>query len=152
MQYVARFFKDGEGIGVEFPDVPGAYTCADTLSTAREKASEALNGILQSMYARHDPLPVARTTPDVESGLVPIPVETGLAVAYTIFEAYRGKSMAEIARKAGMSRTAFRYLTLARASLTVTSLIKIAKALDKHVEIRFVDNCDISSLERKLDA
>ena len=61
MQYVARFFKDGNGIGVEFPDVPGTFTCADSMEEAMEMAKEALNGVLRSMFERHDPLPVAKT-------------------------------------------------------------------------------------------
>ena len=85
MQYVAKFFKDDDGIGVEFPDVPGAFTCADNMNEAKEMAKEALDGVLQSMYERHDPLPVAKTAPNVEEGLVPIDVDDGLAVAYSIF-------------------------------------------------------------------
>ena len=40
MNYVARFFKDGDGIGVEFPDVPGAFTCADSMEEAKQMAKE----------------------------------------------------------------------------------------------------------------
>ena len=149
MQYVAKFFKDDDGIGVEFPDVPGAFTCADTMSEAKEMAKEALDGVLQSMYERHDPLPVAKTAPNVEEGLVPIDVDDGLAVAYSIFEAYRGKSAASVARTMGISRQAFRYIE--NAKLSLSKLVKVADALDKHVEIQFVDNYDCSSLERKMN-
>jgi antitoxin HicB len=80
MQYVAKFYKEDDGIGVEFPDVPGAYTCADSLEAAMEMAKEALNGVLRSMLERHDPLPVAKTRPSVEENLIPIDVETELAI------------------------------------------------------------------------
>ncbi len=151
MQYVAKFFKDDDGIGVEFPDVPGAFTCADNMNEAKEMAKEALDGVLQSMYERHDPLPVAKTAPNVEEGLVPIDVDDGLAVAYSIFEAYRGKSAASVARTMGISRQAFRYIENAKLSLSLSKLVKVADALDKHVEIQFVDNYDCSSLERKMN-
>lgn len=75
MQYVAKFFKDDDGIGAEFPDVPGAYTCADSLEEAMDMAKEALTGVLRSMLDRHDPLPVAKTKPNVEKFLIPIDVE-----------------------------------------------------------------------------
>ena len=72
MQYVARFFKDGNGIGVVFPDVPGAFTCADSLEEAMQKAKEALNGVLRSMLERHDSLPDAKTKANAEKRLIPI--------------------------------------------------------------------------------
>lgn len=138
MNYIAKFFKDGDGIGVEFPDVPGAFTCADTMDEARDMARDVLNGVLSVMLDRKDPLPVARTKADPRKGLEAVPVDDRLAVAYTIFEARRGKSAAEVARKMGISRQAYQRLEDPKASLTVATLIKAAKALGKQLDIAFV--------------
>lgn len=138
MNYIAKFFKDGDGIGVEFPDVPGAFTCADTMDEARDMARDVLNGVLSVMLDRKDPLPVARTKADPRKGLEAVPVDDRLAVAYTIFEARRGKSAAEVARKMGISRQAYQRLEDPKASLTVATLIKAAKALGKQLDISFV--------------
>ena len=138
MNYIAKFFKDGDGIGVEFPDVPGAFTCADTMDEARDMARDVLNGVLSVMLDRKDPLPVARTNADPRKGLEAVPVDDRLAVAYTIFEARRGKSAAEVARKMGISRQAYQRLEDPKASLTVATLVKAAKALGKQLDISFV--------------
>ena len=138
MNYIAKFFKDGDGIGVEFPDVPGAFTCADTMDEARDMARDVLNGVLSVMLDRKDPLPVARTKADPKKGLEPVAVDDRLAIAYTIFEARRGKSAAEVARKMGISRQAYRRLEDPKASLTVATLVKAAKALGKQLDIAFV--------------
>ena len=151
MQYVAKFFKDNGAIGVVFPDVPGTYICANSMSEAKEKAKKILDRVLQNLYEGRNPLPIAKTEVNVEDGLVPIDVDDGLAVAYSIFEAYRGKSAASVARTMGISRQAFRYIESAKLSLSLSKLIKVAEALDKHIEIQFVDNYDCSSLERKMN-
>lgn len=151
MQYVAKFYKDDDGIGVEFPDVPGAYTCADSLEDAMDMAKEALNGVLRSMLDRHDPLPVAKTKPSVEKKLIPIDVEDELAIEYSIYEARRGKSAASVARSMGISRQSFKHYENAKLSMSIANLIKIANALNKHVEIQLIDNYDYSSLRRNIN-
>lgn len=151
MQYVAKFYKDDDGIGVEFPDVPGAYTCADSLDEAMNMAKEALNGVLRSMLERHDPLPVAKTKPNVEKKLIPIDVDDGLAIEYSIYEARRGKSAASVARSMGISRQSFQHFENAKLSMSIANLIKIASALNKHVEIQLVDNYDYSVLRRNIN-
>ena len=42
--YPALFFRDGDGIGVEFPDLPGCVSCAGDMETALRRASDALGG------------------------------------------------------------------------------------------------------------
>lgn len=59
-------------------------------------------------------------------------------VAYAIFEARRGRTAAEIARKTSITRQAYGRLEDPKASLTVTTLEKFAKAVGKKLEINFV--------------
>lgn len=46
--FPAIFFKDGDGIGVHFPDLPGCLTCADDENEALQYAEEALGGWILS--------------------------------------------------------------------------------------------------------
>ena len=138
MQYTAKIFKDGDFYSVTFPDIPGANTFASTVEEARTMAKDALDGVLFCMLERKDPLPVAKTKADVSKGFVAIQVDDRLAIAYTIFEARRGKSAASIARKMGITRQAYQRLENPKASLTVTTLIKAAEALGKKLSIDFI--------------
>ncbi|MBQ7079513.1 MAG: type II toxin-antitoxin system HicB family antitoxin [Fibrobacter sp.] len=138
MQYTAKIYKDGDFYSVMFPDIPGANTFANTIEEARSMAKDALDGVLFSMLERKDPLPVARTKVDSNKGLESIHVDDRLAIAYTIFEARRGKSAASIARKMGITRQAYQRLENPKASLTITTLIKAAEALGKKLSIAFV--------------
>jgi len=79
MKYVAHFFFDGDGIGVEFPDVPGAYTCADSIEDAPRAAREALNGVLKTMLDRGEKLPEAKTKADWRDCMHAIEVDEDIA-------------------------------------------------------------------------
>lgn len=59
-------------------------------------------------------------------------------VAYAIFEARRGRTAAEISRELGMTKQAYGRLEDPKASLTVATLEKFAKAVGKKLEINFV--------------
>jgi antitoxin HicB len=123
---------------VEFPDIPDVFSCADTLTQARENAADVLNAMLAAKLDNKEPLPIAKTKADSRKGLESIAVDDRLAIAYTIFEARRGKSAAEIARKMGISRQAYQRLENPKASLTVSTLIKAATALGKRLDIAFI--------------
>lgn len=61
MKYIAYFFFEDNGIGVEFPDVPGAYACAESMDEALHAARESLNIVLKAMLERGERLPEANT-------------------------------------------------------------------------------------------
>lgn len=142
MKYTCRITKstdDGRTFyDVEFPDIPEAYSCAETLEEARANAKDVLDSILTAKLEQGDPLPEAKTKPDHRNGLEAVQVDDRLAIAYTIFEARRGKSAAEVARKMGITRQAYQRLEDPKSSLTVATLIKAAKALGKQLDIAFV--------------
>ena len=81
MHYVARFYEDDGGISVEFPDIPGAYTCADTMDEAKKCAEEALNGVLQSILSANAPLSFPKVLPDEDKGYFPVPVREDIVKA-----------------------------------------------------------------------
>lgn len=55
--YPAVFHYDEHGIAVEFPDLPGCVTCADTQDEALELAQDALAGFLSCLEMDNDPIP-----------------------------------------------------------------------------------------------
>lgn len=48
---------DEDGISVEFPDLPGCYTCADNTETAISRAQEALALHISSMEDDNEDIP-----------------------------------------------------------------------------------------------
>lgn len=55
--YPAIFSYDNDGISVEFPDLPGAYTCGNTEEEAFEMAKECLELHLYGMEKDNDFIP-----------------------------------------------------------------------------------------------
>jgi len=55
----AIFQYNQDGISVEFPDVKGCFTCADTVEEALSNAKEALALHLYGMEQDNNPMPVS---------------------------------------------------------------------------------------------
>lgn len=55
--YPAVFSKDENGISIEFPDLPGCFTCGKTEEEAVTRAKEALEGFLYVSERDGDRIP-----------------------------------------------------------------------------------------------
>ena len=55
--YPAFFYYDSDGISIEFPDLPGCLSCAQTTEEAFHHAREALGLHLFGMEQDGDPIP-----------------------------------------------------------------------------------------------
>lgn len=55
--YPAFFYFDDDGISIEFPDLPGCLSCAQSSEEAFRRAREALGLHLYGMEADHDVIP-----------------------------------------------------------------------------------------------
>ena len=55
--YAAILSYDDDGISIEFPDIPGCFSCADTTEEAAKNAREALGLHLWGMEKDNDELP-----------------------------------------------------------------------------------------------
>jgi len=55
--FPAIFTFDDDGITIEFPDLPGCISCADTLDEAVKNAKEVLGLYLWSMEKDNEPIP-----------------------------------------------------------------------------------------------
>ncbi len=64
MQYTCQITKtesDGKTFyDAEFPDIPNAFTCADTPEAIRDNAQDFLNAMLSAMLSERMPLPEPR--------------------------------------------------------------------------------------------
>ena len=63
--YPAFFYFDDDGISVEFPDLPGCLSCADTEEEAFHNAKEALGLHLYGMEIDGDPIPSPTSVRDL---------------------------------------------------------------------------------------
>ncbi len=137
MNYIAKIIHEDNAYQVEFPDVPGCYTYGDTLEQAIDMAKDALDLLLETMLDDKEPLPKSTITEDKKNGLYAIQVNNRLALAYTIFEARRGKSAASICKKMGIAPQQYK-LEDPKAGCTFATLEKFAAAIGKKLEIKFV--------------
>ena len=56
--YVAVLSYDDDGISIEFPDIPGCLSCADTTEEAASNAREALGLHIWGMEKDNDEIPI----------------------------------------------------------------------------------------------
>ncbi|VYT83555.1 HicB family protein [Intestinibacter bartlettii] len=75
--YPAIFTYEDDGISVEFPDLPGCLTCADTTEEAIKMAKEALGLHLYGIEEENETLPVASNIRDLslEKNQIPILID-----------------------------------------------------------------------------
>ena len=75
--YPAIFTYEDDGISVEFPDLPGCLTCADTTKEAIKMAKEALGLHLYGIEEENETLPVASNIRDLslEKNQIPILID-----------------------------------------------------------------------------
>ena len=75
--YPAIFTYEDDGISVEFPDLPGCLTCADTTEEAIKMAKEALGLHLYGIEEENETLPVASNIRDLslEKNQIPLLID-----------------------------------------------------------------------------
>ena len=75
--YVAVLSYDDDGISIEFPDIPGCLSCADTTEEAVNNAKEALGLHMWSMEKDNDeiPIPTDVSNLDLNKNQIPLMVE-----------------------------------------------------------------------------
>ena len=80
--YPAIFTYEDDGISVEFPDLPGCLTCADTTEQAIKMAKEALGLHLYDIEEENEPIPVASSIGDLslEKNQMPILIDINMVL------------------------------------------------------------------------
>ena len=77
--FPAFFYFDDDGISIEFPDLPGCLSCAETEEEAFRSAKEALGLHLYGMEIDGDEIPAPTSVRDLRPG------EGGVAVMVDVF-------------------------------------------------------------------
>ncbi len=62
--YPAILTYDGDGISVEFPDIPGCLTCGDTTEEAFKNAKEALELHMYGIEEENNEIPISSNPTD----------------------------------------------------------------------------------------
>ena len=75
--YPAVLTYDDDGISIEFPDLPGCFSCADSTEEAAKSANEAMRLHLWSMEKDNDeiPCPTDIRNLDLQGNQIPLLVE-----------------------------------------------------------------------------
>ena len=75
--YPAIISLDVDGISIEFPDLPGCFSCAETMEEAAKNANEAMRLHLWGLEKDSDPIPTPTDFRDLvlESSQIPFLVE-----------------------------------------------------------------------------
>lgn len=119
MQYFTAIIHQDEGtsFGITFPDLPGAFAAADSWDDISEKANEALDLWFEDMPdVAPSSLSEIRKHPDVVAALseggtllpVPyIPADTKTERAQITLERSLLRSIDQVAKERGMSRSSF---------------------------------------------
>lgn len=139
MYYSAKITKDKHsGFIVTFPDKENVFTTGETIQLALKNAEEALNVCMETELDLGMSLVEPKTAADADKKLFAVSVRPELEVAYRIFEARRGKTKQFVATSAGITKQAYQRFETPKGNPTVATLGRIAKALGKKLEIRFV--------------
>lgn len=80
--YPAIFTYEDDGISVEFPDLPGCLTCADTTEDAIKMAKEALGLHLYDIEEENETIPTASNISDLslEKNQIPILIDINMVL------------------------------------------------------------------------
>lgn len=66
--YSAIFYYDEDGISIEFPDLPGCLSCADTDEEALYMAEDVLGLWMEELEEENEPIPEPTNLKDIEVG------------------------------------------------------------------------------------
>lgn len=141
MYYTAKITQDPEekreAYNIEFPDVPGAVSCAFSMQEAFEYAQDALDMMLEEVLVGRMAMPERKTEPDETKGLFRIDVGARMATALEIHRAKGSLKSATVAKKMGMSPQSFARLLKPTSNVSVAMLDRFAKAVGKRLKITF---------------
>lgn len=126
--------KKSKTFAVRFPDYPGIITYGKDFDHAVAMAGEALTAVLESDFDRDQSLPASHKPKSKKGKLVFIPLDAEVRVAYVLrcWRENAGLSQMKLAAKMGISFQAYQRMERpGRSNLTVATLQRIAKALNK---------------------
>jgi antitoxin HicB len=137
LAYPARLHRQGPDFLVEFPDFPNIATYGKDQNEALLHAEEALNGCIESDFARGFNIPPPSAAKG--RGVHLIPVRPHVAVAVLLRQMRGSLTQQEIAARLNISFQVYQRLENPRkANPTIKTLEKVAQAYGRRVELGFV--------------
>lgn len=129
--------KNSKTYGVRFPDFPGIFTFGKNIEEAKEMAAEALSAALESDFDRKQALPTEKKI-KVKKGekVVFIPMEPEIKTAYLLRQWRESSKLTQkqLANRMNISFQAYQRMERpGRSNLTVATLQRVAKALNKRL-------------------
>ena len=136
MEYVARLGREARQTLIDFPDCPGCQTFADPHESVEAIARNALEGWLEAGLEHGDSPPRPTSTARGRNRLA-VRINPTLAVRLQLRWARleRGLSQSDLASLVGVSRQQISLLESPDANLTLSTLLKVASALEMDLEI-----------------
>ncbi|MDR1453626.1 MAG: type II toxin-antitoxin system HicB family antitoxin [Candidatus Margulisbacteria bacterium] len=126
--YPAHIWRETNNTySVEFPDLPGCFTCADTYEAAVLAAHEALNGYLESLDSRKLSIPAPSR---VAKNMVPVKPSLAVSFAITLKQERekQGLTQKEVAKRLGVNWSAYQRIeNPRRTNPTLTTVEKLQK-------------------------
>ena len=126
--YTAVFTPEENGYNVDFPDIPGCYTCGDDIADALHMAQDVLNLTLCDLEDDKKPIPPASKQRDIQ-----VKDEQFTSVITADTEAYR-RFCEEKAVKKTLTLPGWLNARAERANINFSGILQ--EALKKHLHIQ----------------
>ncbi|MFW7343788.1 type II toxin-antitoxin system HicB family antitoxin [Pollutimonas sp. H1-120] len=132
-KYPVKITPDGESYMVQFPDMPEAITCGDTLEHAREMAHDALLTALEFYFEDLREVPAPSRVKKGEQ-YVELPASIAVKVQLLNEMVRQRVKQAELARRMDVSPTQINRIVNVRQATKIDTINEAFKALGKHLE------------------
>lgn len=132
-KYPVRISPDGDSFMVQFPDIPEALTCGDTIEHAREMAHDALLTALEFYFEdlREVPMPSK-----IKKGQEYIELPASIAVKVQLLNEMvkQRVKQVDLARRMQLSPTQVNRIVNLRQSTKIDTINEAFKALGKNLD------------------
>ena len=143
LKYHGIIHHDSDGYWIEFPDLKGCVTEADTYEDLLTNASEALNLYLEDFVCNEKELPkptaiINNLDPTVTIATIDVNPEIAVPLMIKQIRQENNVSQMEVAEKMGVKYQTYQQVeSIKKFNATIKTLRKVAKALDKKLIIDF---------------
>ena len=133
---IIEYDKTDNGYNVRFPDLPGCFTCADSLEDAKKMAKEALTGYLTVIDLKKMKIPEPS---EIEGDNIYL-IEPEKNVAFAIWlrkhREYLGLSQIDVAKRLGVKyQTYQRFEDPNKANPTLNTIVRLEKVFNEQLVV-----------------
>ena len=133
-----KYIKEDKSYLVEFPDLPGCLTEAESLEEARHNAKEALTGYLASIFERDYKIPEPSKAKGKSIYMIEPEPEVSVPILLRKLREKRKLTQGDIAKVLGISYQAYQRLERpGKSNPTLKTLERLAKVFNKDLRLEF---------------